>query len=107
VDAFRYLSSSDPPHIHLFANQILFFIPVCGIIIFVGESMVLKLILHGLFDDSAEEIDLEDMMISALKSGPVRFFAPRDMDRDLDRSTKVPMHQKTGLDRSKTAKNRS
>lgn len=26
--------------------------------------MVLKLILHGLFDDSAEEIDLENMMIA-------------------------------------------
>jgi len=31
----------------------------------------------------------------------------RGLDRDRDRSTKVPIPQKTGLDRSKTAKNRS
>jgi hypothetical protein len=47
----------------------------------VGGSMVLKLILHGLFDDSAEleEIDLENMMIANIlymfMMGPVCILA--------------------------------
>ena len=36
--------------------------------------------------------------ISAWKSGPVRFLPFWDIDRDWDRSTKVPIGQKTGLD---------
>ena len=38
---------------------------------------------------------------SVRKSGPVRYFTPWVMDRDRDRSTKVLIPQKTGLDRSR------
>ena len=40
---------------------------------------------------------------SARKSGPVRFFGPKFLDRDRDRSALVLGLKKTGPDRKKTA----